>query len=204
MLTPALTVDLQQFRAAAQSRDAEQCQFLLKKLLQMLSYYAALSIVLERLYHFLDIFESYYPNETWVRKLLIATASFGTTPDDSIAEMAMQQAFRAPGAGNYMKAIYDFTQAMQTKHTGEARLGYMASAIVNAIMAELAEAWYGEQEEAWERVRQNRYDPITQQFTDPEATQIAYAFWTDDSTAALDSACWLEVVTSIEKALERM
>jgi hypothetical protein len=204
MLTPALTIDLQQFRAAAQQRDAEQCQYLLKKLLQLLSYYAALSIMLERLHGFLDIFESYYPDETWVRKLLIATVSFGTTPDDSVAELAMQQRFSAPGCGNYMKALYDVTQAMQPKHTGEARVGYMTSAIVNSIMAELAEAWYGEQEDLWERVRQNHYDPITQQFTDPEATQIAYDFWMDDSTAALDTACWLEVVVSIEKALQRM
>lgn len=203
-MTPALTVELQQFRAAAQERDAEQCQYLLKKLLQTLSYYAALAIVLERLHSFLDIFESYYPDETWVRKLLIATASFGTTPDDSAATLAMQQRFSAPGCGNYIKALYDLTQAMQAKHTGEARVGYLASAVVNTIMAELAEAWYGDQENLWERVRQNRYDPNTQQFTDPEATQIACAFWLADSTAALDTACWLDVVASIEKALQRM
>ncbi|MGB1287187.1 MAG: hypothetical protein ACPG7F_11680, partial [Aggregatilineales bacterium] len=149
---------------------------------------------------FLDIFESYYPDETWVRTLLLSIVSFGTTPDDSVATMAMQQRFSEPGMGNYTKAIFDLTQSMQPKHTGEARVGFMASSIVNCIMAELAEAWYGEHPDLWEKVQAAQAQPETD---NPEATQIAYQFWMDDDTATLDTALWLEIADSLETKLKR-
>lgn len=196
--------NIQNIRKAAQERNQEELQFLIKLLLQDLSYYVALSVPLERIYKFLDIFESYYPQEEWVRKLILAINSFGMAPDDTIIEMALQQPFEAPGMGNFIKAVYDTIQAMQDRHTNEARLGYIASAIVNIIMAELAEAWYGERLEQWKRVRGNQYDPLTGSYTDPEATEIAYRFWVDPTTAALDTASWLEITDSVEQRLKRL
>ena len=49
--------------------------------------------------------------------------------------MALQHKFEAPGAMNYIKAIYDLTQGMQKSHTGEARIGFLTSALVNVVMA---------------------------------------------------------------------
>lgn len=203
-MNPQHQRDLTDLRKAATDRDQAQLQFLLKRLLQHMDYFVALSVPLERTYDYIDIFESYYPDEIWVRQLLLAITSFGTTPDDGIAEMALQQSFPAPGARNFLKAVFDITQAMQSTHTGEARIGYMTSAVVNAIMAELVEAWYGDQEAAWEQVRQNTYDPETEMYSDPVATQIAYQFWQAPQTAALDTALWLAVADAIEQKLTRL
>lgn len=195
--------DLKDLRAAAQERNQEQVQYILKRLLQGMDYYIALSVPLERLQLFLDIFESYYPDESWIRKLLLLITTFGTPPEPTIAEAALQETFSAPGAANYVKAVFDLTQAMQDKHSGEARIGYMASAVVNSIMAELAEAWYGEREQDWQRVRSNRYDAEQGTYSDPQAAEIAYAFWTDEATTTLDQRCWMEIADSIEKKLMR-
>jgi hypothetical protein len=204
MINPAQQRDLIDLRQAGKKRDHEQAQYALKRLLQRLSYYPALAIVAERLYSFLDIFESYYPHEQWVRTMLVALVSFGTSPDDSVPEMALQQPFSAPGCGNYIKAVYDLTQATEVKHTPESRVGYMASAIVNAHMAELAEAWYGEREAEWERVRQSQINAQAgNPISDTEAARISADFWLDESTAALDAAGWLEIANRIEKALHR-
>jgi hypothetical protein len=195
--------DLKDLRAAAVQRQHEQLQFYAKRLLGQLDYYVALAVVMERVYSFLDIFESYYPDETWVRTLLVGITSFGMPPDDATPAAALEQPFTAPGAGNYIKAVYDVTQAMQKRHTSEARVSFMTSAVENAIMAELVEAWYGEREDDWERVRANRVDPATGEFSDPDAAQIAYTFWTDPTTAALDTTCWQEVADHLEQQFNR-
>lgn len=197
-------LDILEMREAAKKRDQALLQFLLKRILQRMDFFVALSIPLEQSYRFLDIFESYYPDEAWVRTLLLAINSFGTAPDDSVAYQALTQEFAEPGVKNFLKAVFDITQAMMDKHTGEARIGFLASAVVNGIMAELVEAWYGEREEAWQRVRANRIDPATGEASDPEAAQIAYAFWSDPQTAALDTASWIAIADQIEKKLKRL
>jgi hypothetical protein len=187
--------DLADLRQAAHERSPEQCQFLTKRLLGQLTLYAALSVALEQVWRFVDIFESYYPDEVWVRQLLVSIASYGVAPDDQVAEAALNQPFAEPGCANFLKAVYDVVQSMQQKHTPEARVSFMTSAIVNAIMAELVEAWYGERPAAWEHQRQHPGDP--------ESLELAYLFWTDADTAALDTACWLEVADRLEAALGR-
>lgn len=201
-MTDAQQRYLKALRQAAHARDPEQVQFQTKQLLISLEYYYALAVVIEAVRDFLEIFESYYPEETWVRRLLLMMTSYGTAPDDSVAEIALSREFEAPGCGNYLKAVYDLTQAMQSKHGGESRIGYMTSAIQNAIMAELVEAYYGEREGDWQTVRQaQRSDPGGA--LHQEAAAIAYAFWTDDETAALDTALWLQIAGRIERTLTR-
>jgi hypothetical protein len=187
-------LDLEELRAAALQRDQEQLQFLLKRLLQALDYYMAVAVPLERIQAFLPVFESYYPEETWVRKLLLMITNYGKAPDNDISSMALQQSFSAAGMGNFLKAVFDLSQAMQDSHTPEIRIGFMASAVVNIIMADLAEAWYGKHPKAWERVRSNQ---------EPHATTIAYTFWTDAKTAERDTANWLSVADSMATKLER-
>jgi hypothetical protein len=195
VLTEACKRDLLDLRTAARDRQPEPLQFLTRRLLMQLDYFAALAVTLEPMQRFLELFESYYPEETWVRSLLVGIAAFGAAPDTTAAEMALQQSFPAPGAANYLKALYDLTQAMHKQHTGEARVSYMTSAIVNALMAELVEAWYGERPEAWEQARRPA--------DDPQARAAAAAFWLDDTTAALDTSAWLAVAASLEQALQR-
>lgn len=196
-------LDLQDMREAANKRNQQQLQFLLKRLLQSLNYYMALSVPLDSIRNFLEVFEDYYPEETWVRKLLLSINMYGATPSDTVAEMALQQSFSTPGTGNFLKAIYDLTQAMQDKHTPEARIGFMASAVVNAIMAQLAEAWYGKHEKAWKRVRDSPSDPITGEYIDEKATRIAYTFWTHPDTVTMDTEAWLTLADNIEQKLKR-
>src|SRR5689334_9770016 len=146
-------LDLEELRTAALQREQEKLQFLLKRLLQNLDYYMALSLPLERIQAFLPIFENYYPEETWVRKLLLMISNYGKAPDNDIAALALEQSFSAAGAANFLKAVYDLNQAMQDSNTPEVRIGFMASAVVNIIMADLAEAWYGKRPKAWEKIR---------------------------------------------------
>jgi hypothetical protein len=80
----------------------------------------------------------------------------------------------------------------------------MASAVVNAIMAELVEAWYGERDAAWQRVRENTINPETGEYSDSQATRIAYVFWTSAETAQRDTATWLEIADNIEAKLKRL
>lgn len=196
-------LDLQDMRETAHERNQQQLQFLLKRILQSLDYYMALSVPLDSIRNFLEIFEGYYPEETWVRKLLLSINMYGMTPSDTVAEMALQQTFSIPGTGNFLKAVYDLTQAMQDKHTPEARIGFMASAVVNSIMAQLAEAWYGKREKAWERVRDSQSNPITGEYVDEKATRIAYTFWTHADTVTMDIEAWLALADNIEQKLKR-
>ena len=194
---------LADLRSAATDRDAERTQYALKLLLGQLEYYAALAVTLEVVYGFLDLFESYEPDATWVRSALVQIASYGMAPDDQQAEAAVLERHEGPGIANYMKAVYDAIQSMQKSHTPEARLSFLASAIVNTVMAEVAEAWYGERLEDWERVRANTYDPETQSYSDPDSAQIVYDFWTDEGTIALERSSWHEIANRLERALER-
>lgn len=189
-------LDLEDIRKVAESRNQEQLQFLLKRLLQRMEYYIALSVPMERILAFLPIFEQHYPDETWVKQLLLMINNYGKAPENDIAEMALQHEFTLPGVGNFLKAVYDLTQAMQDKHTPEARMGFMASAVVNAMMAELAYNWYSEREKAWEKVRGNQ--------DEEQAKRIAYIFWTHPDTVKLDKQIWHEIADSIEAKLTRL
>lgn len=195
--------DLHELRRFVQERNPEQTQFYLKRLLMAVEYFYAIAIISESLHAYLPIFERDYPEEEWVRRLLLMIVSFGHQPEDSVAEMALQQDFPAPGALNFLKAVYDLTQAMNDKHGNESRVGYMTSALVNSVMAQLVVAWYGGRARAWARVRANRIDPETNTYTDPVATEIAYQFWTDDATITRERDLWFALAERIENALLR-
>lgn len=187
-------LDLAELRIAATQREQEKLQFLLKRLLQSLDYYMALAVPLERIQAYLPIFESYYPEEVWVRKLLLMITNYGKAPDNDISALALQESFGAAGMGNFLKAVYDLNQAMQQSNTPEVRIGFMASAVVNIVMADLAESWYGSRPKAWEKVRANQ---------EPHASTIALTFWTDKQTAERDTGAWLSIADSIEAKLLR-
>ena len=204
MLSPAQRRDLDDLQVAIARRDQQAIQYLLKRLLAELDYYPSIGIVAERLYNWLDIFESYTDESyAWVRAALVQIANYGAAPDEEALSQALSQPPSMPGLGNYLKALHDLGQAMQPKHTPAARVGYLVSALVNVTIAELAEAWYGERPDAWQAVRTLSLDSITGQPNDPQAAQMAYSFWTDSGTSNLERRCWREIAQAIERALLR-
>lgn len=193
--------DLTALRAAAQARDPEATQFLLKKLLGQLELYIALGVALERAHAHLPTFEAQYPQMRFPRQILVQMAALGTAPPRLPPEALRD--FTAPGAANFMKCLSDLAFALHPNIAAPAKIGYIVSAVVNAIMADLVAFWYGSRAAEWEHLRANTPDPISGAYSDPTATQIAYAFWTDPQTAARDIAAWLAVADSLEAKLKR-
>jgi len=183
---------LDQLRDAAEARDPERCQFLLKSLFMDLEFYSALAVVIERAQSFLETFEHYYPEGQFARQILTQMVNTGTAPSRLPPEA--QRDFEYPGGANFMKALSDLAHALQPGPLPP-RIGYLVEATVNAIMAELVEHYYGRRMEAWQILRAN---PET-----PEARAIAYAFWTDNEVALLDTDHWLSLADSIEAQLRR-
>ncbi len=181
-----------QLRQAAEKRDPEQCQFLLKTLFMEMEFYLAVAVVVERAQSFLETFEHYYPDARFARQILMQMVNTGTAPS-RLPPQALRD-FEYPGAANYMKALSDLAHALQQGPLPP-RIGYLVSATVNAIMAELVEHYYGRRMEHWALVRE---DPESS-----EAREIAYAFWTDEEIALLDTDHWLQVAESIEEHQRR-
>ena len=183
---------LRQLRQAAEARDPERCQFLLKSLLMDMEFYSALTVVIERAQSFLETFERYYPEGQFARQILTQMVTTGRAPSRLPPEA--QRDFEYPGGANYMKALSDLAYALQPGPLPP-RIGFLVEAAVNAIMAELVEHYYGQRMEAWQFLRVNPEAP--------EAREIAYAFWTDEEVALLDTDHWLNLADSVEAQLRR-
>jgi hypothetical protein len=193
--------DLTALRQAAEERNPEQTQFLLKRIFLQMPFYRAMAVAVEQLHRYVETFEREYPQAKWARQVLVQIASIGTAPGELPAD-AMRE-YEKPGAMNYVKALSDLAHATRQSNQLEARVGYLVSAVVNAMMAELVESWYRQRLDEWARVRGNQFNPATGQYSDPEATMIAYRFWTDDNVAQRDTALWLQVVGNIETKMKR-
>ncbi len=183
---------IEQLRIAAEARDPERCQFLLKSLFMELDFYLALAVVVERARSFLETFETYYPDGVFARQILMQMVNTGIAPARLPPEALRD--FEYPGAANFMKALADLAHALQPGPLPP-RIGYLVSATVNAIMADLVEHYYGPRPRAWSRVRAAPGEP--------ESSEIAYAFWTDEDVALLDTDGWLQVADCIERQLQR-
>ncbi len=183
---------LDQLRGAAEERDPERCQFLLKTLFMSLEFYLALAVVIERAQSFLETFETYYPDGQFARQILMQMVNTGTAPARLPPEALRD--FEYPGAANYMKALADLAHALRPGPLPP-RIGYLVSATVNAIMAELVEHYYGRRMRDWAIVRQDASSAAAQ--------DIAFAFWTDAEVALLDTDHWLQVADSIEREARR-
>ena len=68
---------LARLRQAAETRDPEQCQFLLKTLFIGMEFYPALAVVIERTQSFLETFETYYPDGIFARQILMQMVEYG-------------------------------------------------------------------------------------------------------------------------------
>ena len=179
---------LDQLRTAAEARDPERCQFLLKSLFIEMEFYHALAVVIERAQSFLETFELYHAEGAFARQILMQMVNTGKAPARLPPEAMQDLDF--PGGANFMKALSDLAHALQPGPLPP-RVGYLVSATVNAIMAELVEHYYGRRSDDWALVRE--------QPADPRAQDVAYAFWIDEEVALLDTDHWLQVADSIER-----
>ena len=178
---------LKLLREAAEARDPERCQFLLKTLYMDMEFYPALAVAVERARRFLETFELYTPEGAFARQILMQMVNTGMAPARLPPEA--QRDFGFPGAANFMKALSDLAHALQPGPLPP-RIGCLVEATVNAIMAELVEHYYGPRMHEWQIVQQRPEAP--------EARAIAYAFWQDEEVALLDIDHWLSVAESVE------
>lgn len=184
--------DLEKLRQAAEARDPEASQFLLKKLFMEMEFFIAFAVVAERAQAYLETFERQYPDAKFARQILIQMVNTGVAPAKLPAEALRD--FEKPGAANYMKALADMAYSLQGGALPP-RIGYLVSATVNAIMAELVEHYYSVNMDSWLFQRENP--------SNPAIGQIAYQFWTDKDVALLDTDAWLLVADSVEKKMVR-
>lgn len=184
--------DVAKLRAAAQTRDPDQKQFLLKKLYGQLAFVVALGVSTETAHNYVATFERYHPQEVWPRRMLRQIVMTASAPDEAVIQQAFQH-FTTPGTANFFKALYDLFQGTQTRHQSEARLGFLVSAAVNSITAELVELYFGGQPALWETYRAQG----------PDFAAVALAFWTDERVAARDAAAWDDLATRLAAAYDR-
>lgn len=201
MRADSITHDLHLLRLAAQARDPEQTQFLLKRIFLVMPIYRAMAVSMEQTQRFLETFEQYYPTARWARQVLVQIATLGTAPGELPAEALRD--YTAPGAANFIKALFDLAHASRQSAQFEARIGHLVSAAVHAVMADLLDYWYRDRLAAWEQMRHSQFDIASGQYNDPEATLIAYQFWTDSNVAQRDTEAWLSIARSVEDKLKR-
>ena len=183
---------IETLRRAAHERDADTLQFTLKQVFQKLDFVVALGIAAEQAYRYVDTFEQYHPEEVWPRRMLMLIVTTATAPERQIIEEAFKH-FETPGSANFIKAMYDLYQGTQETNQSQARLGFLVSAVVNAITAELVELYFGKRPEQWTAYRAQAEN----------APQIAMDFWTNEAVSQQDTKRWLAVADAVEKRLDR-
>lgn len=204
-MTPTAQENLAILKEAARSREWTLLHNALAALIGELGIPAALEITIERLRKHLPTFESYHPDDAnpsgkRVRDLMLTVVSFGFAPDN-LPEFLISD-YPTPGSGQFVNAVLEMCRAMQKDRDLSDRFGLMASAISNALLAELSAFWYSRHPEEYQRVRENRIDPATGEYTDPEAARIPLLFWIDEKVAARDTGGWLRIAYLIEKKLQ--
>ena len=184
--------DLNKLRAAASERDADSTQFYLKKLFHQMEFVIALGIAAEQAHGYVETFERYHPDEVWVRKMLVQIVMTASAPDEAIIQQSFQH-FTTPGTANFFKSLYDLYQGTQKKHQSEARIGYLVSAVVNAMTAHLVELYFGDRLVDWEAYRAQG----------DNFAQLAMDFWTNEAVVERDRVLWHQLADDIAVKLER-
>lgn len=185
-------------RQAAHARDWYALQDTLAALLGEVEYFAGLEIGLNRAHAHLPIFEAQHPEASWARALLVWMASYGVAPADLPMDAGLPH--NSPGAGNYVTALIELARSAERKTPPENRLRFLANAIGNLIVADLAAFWYAQNPDMW-AFQQEHGDEMDDENGQPIRQMIYATFWLDDAVAARDTAAWLEVAEKIEKKL---
>lgn len=190
-----MTEALNMLRTAAIERDWSVLQDYLAYVLIDVEYFAGLEIALNRAHHHLPIFEQVHPEASWARALLVWLASYGAPPADLPMDAGLPH--DSPGANNFVTALVEIARSAERKTPYENRLRFLANAIGNLIVADLAAYWYAENPDMWEF--QQMHGSETDEETGEPISQIVYAsFWLDDAVAARDTAAWLAIADQLE------
>jgi len=196
MVMSDYTTDIAALREAAAGREWGDLQETLTRLFMGMEFFAALEIAVTRAYYFLPMFEAANPEAGWARGLLVWITSYGAAPANLPPEAATPH--NGPGAANFIAALIDLARAMERLTPMENRVRFLASAVSNVILAELASAWYGDHPDAWEK--QQTHGGEIDTITGATVRQgIQTRFWMDEETARRDTAAWLEIADAIER-----
>ncbi len=194
-----MTEVLSRLRTAALERDWSVLQDTLAEALGETEYFAGLEIGLNRAHDHLPIFEQYHPDASWARALLVWLASYGAPPADLPMDAGLPH--NSPGANNFVTALVELARSAERKTPYENRIRFLANAIGNLIVADLAAYWYGENADMWDfqQIHGTEIDEETGELI----SQIVYAsFWLDDDVAARDTAAWLSVADQLERKMK--
>jgi hypothetical protein len=190
--------DVTTLREAAARRDWNDLQNALTRLFMSLDFYLVLELVVRRMGDYLPTFEAANPGADWARRLLVSVTSYGVAPGELPTEAG--QPHPTPGSANFIMALLDLCRGLERKTPPENRIRFLANAVSNTIVAELAAAWYGEHPDAW--AEQSSHGEAIDSATGVSVRQRIYAqFWLDEATAARDTASWLQLADEVEKKL---
>lgn len=187
--------ELNALREAAAGRDWGSLGETLTRLFMALEFFAALEIVVTRAYNHLPIFEVAHPDSGWARGLVVWITSYGAAPANLPPDAAAPHP--SPGAANFIAGLIDLARAMERLTPLENRVRFLANALSNVILAELAAAWYGDHPDAWAS-QQAEGDALDEETGVTVRQSIQAQFWLDTATTARDTAAWLAVADAIE------
>jgi hypothetical protein len=190
---------LNRLRAAALERDWSVLQDTLADALSEVEYFAGLEIGLTRAHNHLPIFEQHHPDASWARALLVWLASYGAPPADLPMDAGLPH--DSPGANNFVTALVELARSAERKTPYENRIRFLANAIGNLIVADLAAYWYGENPNMWE-FQQLQGSEIDDETGEPISQTIYASFWLDDEVAARDTAAWLAIADQLEPKMK--
>ena len=190
--------DLAALRQAATEREWGTAQDILTRLMMQIEFYAGLEIALKRAYDHLPTFEQHHSDAGWARSLLVWIASYGAAPANLPIEAS--NPYPSPGAANYVKALIDLARGVERQTPLENRVRFLADALCNVMLSDLAAFWYSEHPDRWglQQTRGEEIDPATG-MTLPQS--IYAQFWLDEEVARRDTAAWLEVAEALAKKL---
>lgn len=192
--------DLAALRQAANEREWGAAQDILTRLMMQIEFYGGLEIALKRAYEHLPTFEEHHPEAGWARSLLVWIASYGAAPANLPIEAA--NPYPSPGAANYVKALIDLARGVERQTPLENRVRFLADALANVMLSDLAAFWYGEHPDQWD-LQQTRGDEIDAA-TGVTLRQSIYAqFWLDTEVARRDTAAWLDVADALAKQFNK-
>jgi len=190
---------LNRLRAAAVERDWSVLQDTLAEALGEVEYFAGLEIGLTRAHDHLPIFEQYHPDASWARALLVWLASYGAPPADLPMDAGLSH--ESPGANNYVTALVELARSAERKTPYENRIRFLANAIGNLIVANLAAYWYAENDDMWD-FQQAHGSEIDEETGEPISQTVYASFWLDDEVAARDRAAWLAIADQLERKMK--
>ncbi len=190
---------LTHLREAALERDWTRLQDTLADVLINVEYFVGLEIALNRAHDHLPIFEQAHPESSWARALLVWMASYGAPPADLPMDAGLPH--DSPGANNYVTALVELARSAERKTPYENRIRFLANAIGNLIVADLAAYWYGENADMWD-FQQAHGSELDEETGQPISQTVYTSFWLDDDVAARDTAAWLAIVDKLQQKMK--